>query len=277
MDTNQEKWLQCLQLIKQKITTDDWVYPTWFAPLQFESFNPDTRALLLRVPSKYIYEYVEHYYSNLLGQVIASVFGPDASVHYRLLQNGDGAPVDFLLSPPARVPQFAIPDGTERLRNQMQQLLDSRLKWLPAYDTIGRWLSGNKGRGLLMLGTSGVGKTLLCQQVLPAIFQRTIPIVSASDLYKQVDSLSSHRCVIVDDLGREPEKRYGQTDRSFFQLCNEAERRGILLILSTHLSTSPVSDERYPDSIQHRYGNDVLSRLRSLVLPVEIEGPDLRR
>ena len=138
------------------------------------------------------------------------------------------------------------------------------------------WLSNHKGRGLLCLGTSGLGKSVICRDILPVIFGRDICTVKADELYNQIEDLVSKRCIIIDGLGTEDKKRFGQPDRSFYKLCDTAERNGILLIITTNLSTTPVSDPRYPESILQRYGKDVTSRLSSLVRAVEFEGKDMR-
>jgi histidinol-phosphate/aromatic aminotransferase/cobyric acid decarboxylase-like protein len=53
----------------------------------------------------------------------------------------------------------------------------------------------------------------------------------------------------------------------FYELCDAAESRGILLIISTNLSTNSVKNPLYPHSIQERYGMDVISRLRANCRP----------
>ena len=88
--------------------------------------------------------------------------------------------------------------------------------------------------------------------------------------------------MIIDDLGKEPRKHYGDIDNSFFELCNNAERTGQLLIITTNLSTTPLSPGHpnahlYPDSILTRYGQDVISRLRAITTVVEFLGGDMRK
>jgi DNA replication protein DnaC len=91
------------------------------------------------------------------------------------------------------------------------------------------------------------------------------------------------RIVIIDDLGKEPAKYYGDIDRSFFELCNNAERTGQLLIITTNLATArPASwpADRpwpWPDSIEHRYGQEVLDRLKVITSVVRIEGESMRK
>ena len=104
-----------------------------------------------------------------------------------------------------------------------------------------------------------------------------MPAVKATEMRAKVNDLLKERIVIIDGLGREPAKYYGNPDDSFYQLCDAAEQNGNLLIITTNLSTTPVNDPRYPLSIQERYGNEVISRLRSIVRAIEFKGKDMRK
>lgn len=176
-----------------------------------------------------------------------------------------------------QIPRFSVPNARERMEKGLQHYLGDRAQWLPCYDEVANWLADNKGRGLLCIGTSGLGKTLVCEKILPVILGRKIKTVGADGLYDQIGELLKERAVIIDDLGKEPSKRYGQPDTSFFKLCDAAERNGILLIITTNLSTTHVTNNPlYRSSIQERYGMDVISRLRATVKTVEFKGSDLR-
>ena len=125
----------------------------------------------------------------------------------------------------------------------------------------------------------GLGKTLICEKILPVILGRKIKTVNARDMGAQIDELVKERAVIVDDLGKEPVeyKNYGNVRKPFFELCDAAERNGILLIINTNLSPQGVNNPLYPDSIEHRYGREVLDRLHTIVKAVLFRGDSLRR
>ena len=76
-------WDNCLHLIKENVTEQQ--YRTWFEPIVFESYNEDTRTLLVQVPSMYVYEYLEEYYVGLLSKVIIRCFGQGAKLSYRVV------------------------------------------------------------------------------------------------------------------------------------------------------------------------------------------------
>ena len=52
-------WDNCLSLIKENVTEQQ--FRTWFATIVFESYNEETRTLLVQVPRRYVYEYLEQY------------------------------------------------------------------------------------------------------------------------------------------------------------------------------------------------------------------------
>lgn len=274
----EEKWKECLELIRQEVK-DEWIMTTWFECITCESFDTDRRVLTLSVPSKYVVEFVEHFYVNLLQLVLTRVYGEGVTLQYHLA----AAPARNL-SPgiqqlaPVTTP-ISFPNAMERLEKGLTHFLGNDAQWLPGYDEIAEWLMDPKGRGLLLVGTSGLGKSLICQKILPVILGGDVTIVSSRDMAKNIDTLLQQRCVIIDDLGKEPvsEMVNYRKRRPFFELCDEAERRGLMLIINTNLSTNKVNNPLYPSSIKERYGNDVYDRLRAITRVVEIKGESLRK
>ena len=53
-------------------------------PLALESYNPSTKAVVLRVPSQYYYEYLEEHFVGLLSKVLNKVFGSGVKLLYRV-------------------------------------------------------------------------------------------------------------------------------------------------------------------------------------------------
>lgn len=274
---HQQLWQQCLRIIAGKVNSH--VFDVWFKDIAIESYDPDKHTVLLSIPHRYVYEYLEEVQAPLLKHTIGDVFGAGTCLNYRIATTAPVESVAVLQQPPAvgRIPQFSIPNARERMEKGLQHYLGDKARWLPCYDQVAQWLTDNKGRGLLCIGTSGLGKTLVCEKILPIILGSNIKTVTADSLYDHVDELMKERAVIVDDLGKEPLKRYGQPDMSFYRLCDAAERNGILLIITTNLSTNHVrNNPLYTSSIEERYGRDVYSRLRAIVKVVEFSGKDMR-
>ena len=83
-DSHQALWGNCLQLIRANVTEQQ--FKTWFAPIVFESYSEASHDLLLQLPSRYVFEYLEQYYVGLLSKVLARVFGPDVQLNYRIVE-----------------------------------------------------------------------------------------------------------------------------------------------------------------------------------------------
>ena len=95
-------WEECLQLIRRNVTSQQ--YETWFAPIVFESFSPESNTLLVQVPSPFVYEYLEENFIDLLGKVLTRTFGKDVKLSYRVVTDKTNNLAQILTSdPPAGI------------------------------------------------------------------------------------------------------------------------------------------------------------------------------
>ena len=78
-----ELWDQCLQLIKENVTEQQ--YDTWFRPIVLQSYQPASKTLLVQVPSQFVYEYLEEHYVPLLRKTLIRVFGQGVQLSYRVM------------------------------------------------------------------------------------------------------------------------------------------------------------------------------------------------
>lgn len=286
MEDYSKLWEDSLAMIREKYGDKfrHW-YDVWYGDVRFESYDPDTHVLLIQVPSKYVYEYLEMNGAKDIRWATHEVFKDSITLKYRILREPTFAEVATYLQQQGYDSRkdpyhIRIDNARKRMEDGLHYFLKDQAQWLPGYDKIADWLADNKGRGLLCVGTTGRGKSLLCQQILPVILGnggRPIASIAATDLKSRLDELLHEKIVIIDDLGKEPRKYFGNVDNSFFELCNNAERTGNLLIITTNLSTTPSDRALYPDSIQERYGAEVLDRLKSITRMVRLEGESLRR
>lgn len=286
MEDYSKLWKDCLAMIREKYGDKfrHW-FDVWFGDVRFESYDPDTHVLLIQVPSKYVYEYLEMNGAKDIRWATHEVFKDSITFKYRILREPTFAEVATYLQQQGYDSRkdpyhIRIDNARKRMEDGLHYFLKDQAQWLPGYDKIADWLADNKGRGLLCVGTTGRGKSLLCQQILPVILGnggRPIASIAATDLKSRLDELLHEKIVIIDDLGKEPRKYFGNVDNSFFELCNNAERTGNLLIITTNLSTTPSDRALYPESIQERYGAEVLDRLKSITRMVRLEGESLRR
>ena len=286
MEDYSKLWKDCLAMIREKYGDKfrHW-FDVWFGDVRFESYDPDTHVLLIQVPSQYVYEYLEMNGAKDIRWATHEVFKDSITFKYRILREPTFAEVATYLQQQGYDSRkdpyhIRIDNARKRMEDGLHYFLKDQAQWLPGYDKIADWLADNKGRGLLCVGTTGRGKSLLCQQILPVILGnggRPIASIAATDLKSRLDELLHEKIVIIDDLGKEPRKYFGNVDNSFFELCNNAERTGNLLIITTNLSTTPSDRALYPESIQERYGAEVLDRLKSITRMVRLEGESLRR
>lgn len=177
--------------------------------------------------------------------------------------------------------------------------MGERAQWLNAYESVAAWLSDNQGRGLLCVGTCGLGKSLICQKVLPVLFSRHFDLevlsCTAVEMNARIDELLGYcqkdHIIIIDDLGTEAAETvtYGNRRRPFCELADTALRRGTMLIITTNLRTTTLRlkedcalgrkgdpDPRRIPSIEERYGVPTLDRLRATTKVALFTGRSLR-
>jgi len=109
---------------------------------------------------------------------------------------------------------------------------------LPAYDEIIDWMVDTKGRGLILMGTCGLGKSTILNYVLPAIFyvkvKKNLKSISAKDL--GVIEKSPSPFIIIDDLGTESIKNdYGTKVDAAVDAIAYAEDSSKTLLITTNL------------------------------------------
>ncbi len=76
-------WEKCLVLIRDNVTEQQ--FNTWFKPIDFESYDEATKSIVLRLPSSFIYEYLEEHYIDLLNKVLTKHFGKNVRLGYRVM------------------------------------------------------------------------------------------------------------------------------------------------------------------------------------------------
>ena len=160
-------------------------------------------------------------------------------------------------------------------------------RWLPCYEQVAAWLADNQSRGLLCVGTCGLGKSVICCQTLPYLFRRHFDletmVVTATEMNQRIDELLKYcgrnRIIVIDDLGTEAAEtvNYGNRRRPFCELADAAERTGTLLIITTNLRTTRDTNQQrnYP-SIETRYGVPTLDRLKAITKVAVFTGDSMR-
>lgn len=178
----------------------------------------------------------------------------------------------------------------EALFSALFRKLDGSLAvyhYIPEYDLIVDWMTDTEGRGLLLIGDCGRGKSIIVTCLVPVLLAMknlyAYP-VHADDLEKPYPFAASTmgmdprmtnldylcRCPfpVVDELGVEPLiNNYGEKYEGFNRIINAVERYYRPLFVSTNLSK---------DEMLNRYGERTLDRLQHLCRIVEFKGESLR-
>jgi DNA replication protein DnaC len=141
---------------------------------------------------------------------------------------------------------------------------------LPAYDEIIDWMVDTRGRGLMLMGECGLGKSTILNYVIPAIFRtktnkvlRSVPAKELAAVEKNVAPF-----IIIDDLGTESIKNdYGTKIDAVADAISYAEDSSKTLLITTNLS---------PNSLKERYDERTLDRLRKCKVVI-IKGKSFRK
>lgn len=289
-------WDQSLVLISKNVTRQQ--FNTWFKPVTFESYSTASNTLLVRVPSPFVYEYLEQNFVDLLSKVLHQTFGKGIKLSYRVItdkehnlsQNIEADPADGI-KPTTRTRGNKSPDALDV--SKLQEI-DSQLN---PHLNFNNYIEGDSNKlprsiGLsiaehpntsqfnpfFIYGPSGCGKTHLANAIgmrVKQLFpQKRVLYVSARLFQVQYTDavLNNHvndfiryyqtiDVLIVDDI-QEWESAQ-KTQLAFFHIFNHLFKNGKRLILA---SDRPPVDLK---GIQER----LLTRF-SCGLIAELEKPD---
>lgn len=163
-------------------------------------------------------------------------------------------------------------DARSVLARGIRHFVGEKAVWLPEYEQVAEWLSDNKGLGLLCAGDCGRGKSVICQKVIPVIFQfihkKIMNTCTAIELNALFDEYKQYKILSVDDIGTEPvANRYGEKHNVVQELVDLAERKQKLLVFSTNMNEK---------QLKEIYDIRTVDRLRALTKPIIFNGKSLR-
>ena len=170
--------------------------------------------------------------------------------------------------------RFGIPNAKEALIAGLEEVMRHKVEWLAEYDQIVNWLTDNQGKGLLLIGPPGVGKSEICMKVIPLIFRMALHKVfsryQATELCNETTYRTSQRqrFIAIDDFGIEGTfYDYGNPHIVFSEIVDGIEKHGTLLIATTNLTM---------EEIKAKYGLRTFDRLRADMHVVIIREKSLR-
>lgn len=294
-NSHQALWDNCLQLIQANVTEQQ--YKTWFAPIVFESYSEDTHELLVQLPSRYVFEYLEQYYVGLLSKVLARVFGDNVKLNYRIVEI-KGRQHDVVTEVESEGPSMIEQPAPSRRVNKSPSMLDSATPQPlnPQLDpkktfqnyiegdsnklprTVGLSIAEHPGRStfnpFFIYGPSGCGKTHLinaigvrCKETYP---QKRVLYVSARLFQVQYTDSVRHNTtndfitfyqsidvLIVDDI--QEWMNSPKTLETFFHIFNHLFRCGKQIILAS--DRPPVDLNGMKDRLLTRFACGLIAEL----------------
>ena len=138
-----------------------------------------------------------------------------------------------------------------------------------------------KGKGLLLFGNVGTGKTFYAACIANALIDRGIPCLvtnfarianTVQGLFEgrqeYYDSLNRFALLVIDDLSAERKTEYMQ--EIVFNVIDARYRSGLPLIVTTNLTREEL---QHPADITSQR---IFSRLFEMCTPIEIDGKDRR-
>lgn len=166
---------------------------------------------------------------------------------------------------------FENADGTnEKIINAMRQ-------YVANFDEFKQ-----SGKGLLLFGSVGTGKTYAAACVANALIDKGCPVLMTNFVriantvqglfdkrQEYYDSLNRFPLIILDDLGVERKSEYMQ--EIVYNVIDSRYRAGLPLIVTTNLTSEELKN---PAEVANQR---TYSRLLEMCLPVKVEGTDKRR
>ena len=166
-NTIKKKWELCLRLIEKEIPWQ--TLQTWFTPLIPVSYVDDT--LTLRVPSRFVFEWVESHFSEILNEIVQKVFGKKSQLEYLITPSQENKKENLDLNSP-------IEEDLEKNKKSVKSgsfKIDSRLNpyntlsnffvhrknkiVIKAAEYVSTYLDNRKYNPFFIYGDVGTGKT----------------------------------------------------------------------------------------------------------------------
>ena len=114
-----KKWKECLEFIEKEIPWQ--TFKTWFIPIIPVSFVDE--VLILRVPSRFFFEWLESHFSGMLNNSIEKVFGEKAQVEYLIAPS----PRDKYDKSESDIPQESDSSKSLAVDSEPRAMLDTHL------------------------------------------------------------------------------------------------------------------------------------------------------
>jgi DNA replication protein DnaC len=145
--------------------------------------------------------------------------------------------------------------------------------WLPEYDEVVDWMKDNKGKGLILLGKNGLGKTIFAKHIIPAFFFECLSIsIFYNSIYTindGIDRILGYRRFIIDDVGCEGQKvDFGERRWAFPEILDSVEQHKKFIVITSNLT---------PQAFEEKYGVRTRDRIKACCHQITFKGESLRK
>lgn len=285
-------WKQALELIRENVTEQQ--YNTWFNPITFESFNEERKAILVQVPSPFVYEYLEENYIDLLSKVLTRVFGQGVRLNYRVVTDRThNLTQDIEADMADRLPERKPTSRANQSPTPLDAVNDELDSQLDFHKNFNNYIEGNSNKlprsigmsiaehpntsqfnPMFIYGPSGCGKTHLINAIGVRIKQlypqKRVLYVSArlfqvqfTDSTRQnttndfIRFYQSIDVLIVDDI--QEWATSPKTQNTFFHIFNHLFMNGKRIILAS--DRPPVELQGMSDRLLTRFACGLIAEL----------------
>jgi DNA replication protein DnaC len=166
---------------------------------------------------------------------------------------------------------FQLPNLSDHLP-VISRKVGIEIKETKLIQEVFNFFENTNGKHLCLLGSCGVGKTLLGTKIIPLIFcaslKKIFKVIKACDLNEKLNEAKSYPFVVIDDFGTESTAvNFGNKVEAFNEVIDSVEGRKCFFVVTSNLDAN---------QIKQKYGVRTYDRLRGLFKVIQVNEKSMR-